>query len=285
MKPIPLLLLIAMMTTSSCSIALDLQSSLLQAITNKYYQEPTSQDLYRGRHLFRQTLDGTHSATELATSWATLGFEFREVEANGEQLWLVTQPSTKQSGGGWYLFRPNNYSNLALEAPHARNDINTGLIAFRLFCAGKARVLAASTITRHRADMGHVENTYFQAFTLAFADAFPAGLIVQVHGFETENHEGSKADVVASAGTRSPGAWLAQFVQDLRKATSLLILAYPRDTKLLGATLNVQGKALQAYGRCRFLHLEMTAQLRERFTHDDKLCREAMNCLQQVQNQ
>ncbi len=283
MKPANLLLLTAIMT-SPCAMALDLQSSLLQAITNKLYQEPAAADLARGRSLFRQTLEGRQTATELAASWAALGFELREVEANSEHFWLVTQPPPRQSGQGWYLFRTKSYSNIAIEAPHARNDVNTGLIALRLFRAGNARVLAASTITRHRADMGHLDNTYFQALTLAFADESPQGLVAQVHGFETGNHQSSKADVVASAGTRSPQPWLSQFVQDLRQATGLLVLAFPRDTKVLGATLNAQGKALQASGHGRFLHLEMTASLRERFTHDDKLCRETANCLQHAQN-
>jgi hypothetical protein len=274
---LPILLLL-IMNAATRAPALDLQADLLQAIANKNYVQPGRADLARARELFKLTLDAERVApAELAASWAALGFEFREVERSDEMFWLVRDPG--QTGRGWYLFRKNRELKAALEAPHARNDINTGLIAFRLFCEGKARVLAAATITRHRADMGHLENTFFQAFTLAFSEACPGGLVAQVHGFDAENHAGAKADIVVSAGTGFSQPWFEQFVRDLGDATSLRVLAYPRDTRQLGATLNVQGRALRKSGQCRFLHLEISAPVRERLTRDNKLCGQVIESL------
>jgi len=181
------------------------------------------------------------------------------------------------------LFRNRPESTMALESPHAKNDIHTGVIGLRLFLAGQTRAYAAATITRHVADMAHLEDTCFQAFTLAFADVCPTGLVVQLHGFESENHSGTRADVIASAGSPSPEPWLDDVVQQLKQATALTVLAYPRDTRQLGATRNAQGEALHQSRRCRFLHLEMTKELRDQLTRDDQLRRAILNTLPAAQ--
>jgi hypothetical protein len=273
------LLLTAVMQACMQTKALDLEACLAQAITNRSYQAPDPSELARAKELFEHTLRSDQPAAELKTRWADLGLVLDEVASEKETLWRVSEPPGKECGRGWYLFRTQPQSAIALEAPHARNDVHTGIIALRLFLAGQARALAASTITRHRADMAHLDNTFFQAFTLAFAEACPTGLVVQFHGFESGNHDGVNADVIASAGTRSPEPWLAAVVQQFRKATSLIVLAYPQDTQQLGATLNAQGQALHKNGRCRFLHLEMKEDLRERLTRDGELRRAILECL------
>ena len=257
----------------------DLEARLARAITNVTYQPPAPSEFARARELFAHTLRGDQTAAELKTGWAGLGFEFNEVAAGSGSLWLVCEPPGKEAGRGWYLFRTNAASTTALEAPHAKNDVHTGVISLRLFLAGDARVLAESTITRHRADMAHLDDTFFQAFTLAFADVCPTGLVVQLHGFETENHGGTKADIIASAGTPSPEAWFGDAVQALKNASSWIVLAYPTDIKQLGATTNAQGKALNKAGHCRFYHLEFTKELRDRLTRDEALRRALLESL------
>lgn len=264
--------------------AADLEAWLARAITNRTYQPPSATELTRAEKLFAHTLRGDWAAPELKAGWDELGFGFYEVPAQGERFWLVSEPPGKEFGRGWYLFRTNSESAVALEAPHARNDIHTGTIALRLFLAGQARVLAASTITRHRADMAHLNNTFFQACTLAFAETCPAGLVVQLHGFESENHDGLRADIVASAGTRLPESWLGDWVERLKHATSLTVLAYPRDTRQLGALHNSQGEELHQAGRCRFLHVEMTKELRDRLTRDRQLRRTILDSLSAIES-
>jgi hypothetical protein len=272
-------LLIGSMQLVLKSPAVDLEPCLSRAIANKVYQSPSREERARAQELFVRTLQGHDSLAELAIPWSALGFEFKEVTTPEETLWLLSEPAGKESGRGWYLFRTNHQSSVALEMPHARNDIHTGMIGLRMFLTGQARVLAASTITRHRADMAHLDDTFFQAFTLAFAQVCPTGLVVQLHGFEAGNHDTVKADIIASAGSRSPSPWLADLVQRLRKVTNLPVLAYPEDTRVLGATLNAQGRALQPTPSCRFVHLEMCLEFRERLTRDDKLRRAIFNCL------
>lgn len=277
------LLLIGAVETRLQTMAFDVEASLTRAIVNTTYQQPAQVELTQAQALFKHTLQGDRTAGDLRSGWAGLGFEFHELTEEGEPLWLVCETPGHEGGRGWYLFRANHRSNLAFEAPHARNDIHTGIIGLRLFQAGKARVLAASTITRHRADMAHLDNTYFQAFTRAFAEACPTGLVVQLHGFETGNHKKIGADILASAGTRAPQPWFGEVVDRLKQATAMRVLAFPRDTKVLGALLNVQGKELNQTPHCRFLHLEMTPELRERLARDPELRRSVLECLSGIQ--
>lgn len=279
-----LLLIGGAMHARGQTAAPDLEAWLARAITNRTYQPPAEAELTRAEKLFAHTLRGDWAAPELKAGWDDLGFGFYEVAAQGERFRLVSEPPGKEFGRGWYLFRTNRDSTVALEAPHARNDIHTGTIALRLFLAGQARVLAASTITRHRADMAHLNDTFFQACTLAFAEACPTGLVVQLHGFESENHNRLKADIVASAGTRLPEPWLGAWVERLKHTTSLAVLAYPRDTRQLGALHNLQGQELHATGGCRFLHVEMTRELRDRLTRDQQLRRTVLDSLTVIES-
>lgn len=233
--------------------------------------------------------------SELQTEWSKLGFELRPVSIAQESLWVLSEPAGKQAGRGWYLFRDprreparngmdglRSASPVALEAPHARNDVHTGLIALRLFLEGNARVLACATITRRRADMAHLTETFFQAFTLAFAESCPTGLVVQVHGFDSRNHSITTAEVVASTGSKTPEPWLSQVANDLSKCTSLSVLAYPKETRQLGGTRNAQANALHQSTQCRFLHLEMSRDLRNRLTEDATLRRIILNCVSRI---
>jgi hypothetical protein len=260
--------------------ALDLEAGLTRVITNKVYHDPTASQVTRANELFQRTLLGDRTTTELQTNWAALGFEFSVVTNGGDCLWLLHEPGGNQSGRGWYLFRPGHQSKIILESPHPKNDVHTGIIGLRLFLAGPIRAYAVSTVTRHRADIAHLGNTFFQAFTLAFSEVCSTGAVVQLHGFELTNHEGTEADVVASAGTDTPEPWFNDFVQNFKKTTPLRVLAYPQDIRQLGARTNAQGKALQKSGRCRFLHLEFSLELRERLTRDSQLRGTLLNCLE-----
>jgi hypothetical protein len=277
------LLLIAATQAGAQTTAPDLEAWLTRAITNLTYEPPKPAEFKRAQELFEHTLRGDRKVAELKSGWERLGFGFIELATDGKPLWLVSEPPGQEFGRGWYLFRTDRESALALEAPHARNDVHTGVLALRMFLAGNARVLAASTITRRIADMAHLDNTFFQALTLAFAEVCPTGLVVQLHGFESANHNNSGADVIASAGTRTPEAWLGDAARRLKEATSLTVLAYPQDTKQLGATLNAQGQALHKTKQCRFLHLEMTKDLRDRLVRDPKLRRAIQESLSTAQ--
>lgn len=263
----------------------DLQAHLATAISNRTYRTPTAAELDLAKELFKQTLLSTKATLALKSNWAQLGFELREVTQAGETLLLVTEPTAEAKGGGWYLFRMDPTSKIVIQSPHARNDVHTGLIGLQLFLVGRVRAYAASTITRHVTDVAHSEGTYFQAFTIAYAEICSTGLVVQLHGFDSKAHTGIKADIVASAGTNRPMAWLRKLVERIANATSLRVLVYPDDTKQLGGTTNAQAKALQNYPNCGFLHLEMTREVRDRLVKDERLQRAIVQCLADFQDQ
>jgi len=275
------LLLVGAMHARGQTRALNLESSLAQAITNTTYHQPSLATLTRAKELFRHTLARDLPCAELKVGWSELGLHLSEIQSGEESLLLLTEPAGMETGKGWYLFRQSG-EPIALEAPHARNDVHTGLIAVRLFFAGKARVCACSTITRKRADMAHLEETFFQVLTQAFVQACPMGMIVQVHGFDTGNHGGVQTGIIASGGNRSPEAWLAAFVRQLRERTSLAVVAYPQETKQLGATRNAQSKAVRQ-SRCRFLHLELSMDVRELLMRDEELQRAFLGCIERAQ--
>jgi len=263
---------------------LDLEACLTRAIPNKVYQAPTPAEWIRAKELFQRTLQGGWTDADLTNAWAELGLDLQAVGMKGETLWLLSEPAGHAGGRGWYLFRTNQESSMALEAPHAQNDVYTGMIGLRLFLAGQTRVFAAGTITRHRADVAHLDDTFFQAFTLAFAQACPTGMVIQLHGFDPRNHPDASAEIIASAGTHSPEPWLTDLVRRIKRTARLSALAYPHDTGELGATLNAQGRALRQTGRCGFLHLEMSRSLRERLIRDNELHRTLLACVSATDN-
>jgi hypothetical protein len=275
------LLLVGAVNAPLQATTVDLDAALTTAIKNRAYALPEPPQLEQAKGLFQETFTRGQPFSELRMKWAGLGFELNEIAGRSEKYWLLRDHPGRQRGGGWYLFREGGSAQVCLQAPHARNDLETGLIALKLFSESGARALACSTITRHTADMAHLENTWFQAFTLAFAQVCPTGLVVQVHGFESSSHGELQADVVASAAQPSPGAWLENFANALSRKASLDVLVYPRDLKSrkLSGTQNAQARALRELSRCQFLHLEMSLRIRKQLRDDKQLRRILTDCL------
>jgi hypothetical protein len=264
-------------TFSAHAMALD--TSLARAITNQVYFPPSPAEVAQATRLFQRTLLARSMAPDLADAWTAVGFEITEVAAAQETLWLLAEPSENERGRGWYLIRPHHAAPVALQAPHAKNDLHTGRIALQLFLSGNARVLAAATISRHEADMAHLDNTFIQALTLAFAESYPTGRVVQLHGFSAAKHPKARADMIVSAGTPSPQPWLALVDQTLTRTTALAVRSYPEEIQELGGTLNAQGRALRRVGETEFLHVELSKALRERLLTDEALLRAMMRAL------
>src|ERR1044071_575968 len=127
------LLVAGTMQAPAQTTAFELEACLARVITNLTYKPPTQAEFARAEKLFQHTLRGDQTAAQLKTNWMQLGFEFQELVIDGESLWLLSAPEGKELGRGWYLFRTNQEPAIALEAPHARNDIHTGVISLRIF--------------------------------------------------------------------------------------------------------------------------------------------------------
>ena len=96
--------------------------------------------------------------------------------------------------------------------------------------------------------------------------------MIQVHGFSPNKREtvaGSVADLIVSNGTRAPAPSVRRLVVMLQSDFPYgHVQLFPTEVQELGATSNVQGEILRQAGSSRFVHLEMSQDLRLRLVND-----------------
>lgn len=241
------------------------EESLNRAMSNTNYAKPKPDDLASSTALFSQTLQCQELTPSLLKAWDRLGFELTNAAWGNKSLFLLREKQGQEQGQGFYLFRPGTSSQLAWQTPHAKSDLNTGAIGLKLMIEGNARAFACSTISRKKADMAHLESTFFHSFTLAFARTFPDGILVQLHGFETGNYAAKgvgPVDSILSNGQRRPPAWLRELKESMRNRFVSNTQLYPIDIQELGATKNAQANAFARLGHEGFAHWELNAKLR-----------------------
>jgi len=231
------------------------------------YHTPTPAELQQAEILFLQTLTRQGTLQELQLAWATLGLELVQVHEGREDWWVLREQPESKTGRGFYVFRLAGAKGVVIQAPHSGADRCTGEIALSLLREGVAKAAAWRTVPRQQADLAHLDATYFQAFTRAFAQTFPSGTVMQLHGFEQEKREGRSAgdaDIVLSNGTQTPPERLRQIGQCWHRTLGVMVKLYPDDVKDLGATANAQAILLHGMGHPGFLHIEMSPNVRER---------------------
>jgi hypothetical protein len=175
--------------------------------------------------------------------------------------------------------------------PHGMKDYKTGRIGLRLFQEGGFSAGAWNTAPRYRKgggartdwDLAHLEDTFFTAFTRAFARARPAGRLIQVHGFAAEKRDteaGASADLIVSPGGHAlPPGFLA-LARCLEGSLALAVRVYPLEVRELGGTTNVSGRILRSLGHDGFVHLELAYPVRKRLLRDAPLRRDLIRCLE-----
>ena len=195
------------------------------------------------------------------------------------------------SGRGAYMIaRDPAASALLVSAPHRGSDLHTGTLALQIFGEGNLAAAAfnsaprrASKACENAADLARSPDNHFTAFSLAFADRYPKGRIVQLHGFEREfrqSQAGSEADVILSNGTQSASEDLLDIADCLSiRLAPRTVLVYPNDVTELGALSNAQGQALRDNGFDRFIHIELSRGFREVLVGDASSRRALLNCL------
>lgn len=194
----------------------------------------------------------------------------------------VQELPKSRHGRGYFAINPQAKNNWLLQAPHADSDLHTGKIASRLFLTGAFRAAQWNTVHRDVSDMAHSPDTYWQAYTQAFAELYPEGKIIQIHGFDQDNRkseEGSNSDMILSAGNKNPPDWLQQTASCLKKAMPLHVSLYPFDVKELGGTKNVQGQLLMVMGYGGFVHIEMSGPMRMELLNNAETRKRFIACL------
>lgn len=235
------------------------------------YLPPSEDALREADSLFVRTLHQHEGQDELQQAWATLGMELVPLDNKEGKLWVIREQSDHKTGRGIYAVRVDTAQALAIQAPHSGADRYTGEIALRLMQEGKAKAGAWRTVSRSKADLAHLDGTYFQAFTRAFAQVFPTGQIIQLHGFEREKRAGRSAgdaDIVLSDGTTTPPPHLTQVANCWKHELSIVVKRYPNEAKDLGAMNNAQARLLHSLGHAGFLHVEMSEETRARLQRD-----------------
>jgi hypothetical protein len=242
-----------------------------EATRGGLYHPPSKDALREADSLFVRTLRQQEGQDELQQAWATLGMELVSLGDKEGELWVIREQSSHKTGRGIYAVRVGKAQSLAIQAPHSGADRYTGEIALRLLQEGKAKAGAWRTVPRSKADLAHLEGTYFQAFTRAFAQVFPTGQIIQLHGFEQEKRVGRSAgdaEIVLSDGTTTPPPRLTQVANCWKRELSVVVKRYPDEAKDLGATNNAQARLLHSLGHSGFLHVEMSEGIRAQLQKD-----------------
>lgn len=252
------------------------------------YLTPTAKALEQAASLFAEELAGKPGA------WQTLGMQRTVLDDSGGAL--IDEPAQQRQGRGLYALRGGAYSGgqpwpWLLQAPHSKDDAHTGVLTRQLFTEGAMQAAMWNSVGRHtaaddggEADLAHLERSYWQAMTQAFAARHPQGRIIQLHGFDADKRKTDAAqglDMIVSAGQRLPPQWVRQTAQCLK--TNLVPYAvglYPDAAQELGGTRNAQGILLRNLGHQGFLHVEMSLALREKLVKDQPLRHALMDCLQ-----
>lgn len=188
----------------------------------------------------------------------------------------LAEPAGACTGRGAYLIRQGQQLvPVAITAPHRGADRLTGELAGALFeehgfaaAAWNSAPRRGGTDCPHSGDVARLSTHYFTAFSLAFAQVYPLGRVVQLHGFDhakRSSQAAGEAGIILSDGSRDPSARLLDLADCLTKAfPGVNVAVFPIDSEELGATTNAQGKALRAAGFAGFSHLELSEPLRRR---------------------
>ena len=260
---------------------------------SREYQQPTAEELARAEALFRRAFAGESGAT-LAADWAALGLQIASVTENDRVFTVIREKPDQRRGRGFYAFTAPAPTPV-LQAPHALSDQHTGVIAMRLFRAGRFAAGAWSTAPRSyeddedetvNADMARRPDSYFIAFSHAAA-AQSGRVVVQLHGFAAEKRKteaGRTAGAIVSAGQSPATPASEQTARCLSGVFTEPVLLYPNQINDLGALVNPVGKALRALGNAGFVHIELALPVREQLRNDAGLRGRFGTCLAGVRS-
>ena len=227
--------------------------------------------------LFKDRVKSTFNGAK-SNDWQSLALQQADHQA---YITLEELPMAKQ-GRGFFAINVQATKNRLLQAPHADSDLYTGKIASRLFEECGFKAAQWNTVKRDISDMAHTPDTYWQAFTLAFAELYPDGKIIQLHGYDQDQRKteaGESSDMILSSGHDTAPLWLQQTAACLKNAFPKRVSLYPIDVHELGGTTNVQGQLLSNLKHDGFLHIEMSKDMRQELLDRPESRKLLLDCL------
>lgn len=223
----------------------------------------------------------------LAEAARAAGFVVEGWTIADQRYLAAREQAERRGGGGAYLVRAEARASSAviLEAPHGFFDLGTERIALELFLAGRGwpRALFVNTVHRYLgadgvkrrqaespADPCHSPGHLLAVATAAAVELLPGVEVVQLHGFGDDEAEAGAMPAAIVSGGRAEAATPRSRVvaQRLAQGLGVAVGLFPVDTDRLGATTNVQGRAVHQREGASFVHLEMSAALRQRLRDD-----------------
>lgn len=251
-------------------------AQVLDAARGGTYKEPTAAELRTAKGLFERTLKGQEDVKALTAAWKAVHFDLIAHREAGISLLILRESTGHKRGRGLYVFRQGTTVPLAVQAPHAWDDLHTGPIAARLVVECAAQAAAWNTLPRAEVDLAHETLSYFQSFTAAFARVRADGVVVQLHGFARKSRRteaGRTSDMILSSGTKKPPLWVLEAARQLKAKVAESARVFPREVNELGATTNAQGALLRGLGHEGLLHVEMSLEMRKKLLDEGKVRR------------
>ena len=276
------------MAASAPAAAQTLERLLERASSARLYRQSSPAEMQHAQDLFLRVLRGERSAL-LQRAWRALGMNLEPLNDNGAELLVLYESDNMRMGRGLYAFRPALSQPIALQAPHSFKDYHTRQIVLEMMLETQAAAAAWNTTPRSfdqagatiNADLAHQEQTFFIAFSRAFAQHYARGRILQLHGFAQEKRAtqaGAAADMILSSGRQTPTPAALAAGRCLKQRMPGSVRIYPHDVLELGGETNTIGHALTQMGHAGFLHLEISRSMRKRVRSDDALRQAIWQC-------
>ena len=192
-KPIFFFMILSLSLLGSTALG-DVIRTLRKESRGYKYLAPTPGELKTAKRLFQHLLAGERNLARVIPLCRELGLDLILVKENGEELLVLMELESARRGRGFYVFRQSRFRPCMLQIPHTFHDLHTGTIGRHLFAESDIAVAVWNTVARSevvahstkKSDLAHLDTSYLQALTAAFARIHPMGLVVQIHGFSKE---------------------------------------------------------------------------------------------------
>jgi len=259
-----------------------------------FYKPPSTKEIVTATELFERIFKG-EAIKSMKDDWHSLGMNITQIKRGTKTFIVIHEEPNKLVGHGFYVFcKGSETRNIVLEMPHRYFDTKTGIIGYKLMLSGYFAAASWNTVHRYQtpndtptsSDMAHVTNSYFNAFTKAFASSMvKKSILIQLHGFSNKKQPsklGKAAAVVLSEGTNTPSWRFLSLAGKLKKAMPSPVYIYPEDKiRSLAALNNVSAEdiLISAKKDQVFMHFEMNVKTRSQMVKNKSLRKKFIDSL------